>query len=126
MPDTPPVRLLLVEDEFLVRLTLVEALTDEGYEVAEAASGDEAMGALQDGSAIALMLTDIQLPGSMNGRELARRARQAQPDLPIIFMTGRPESMGSEATSARDMFIAKPYLPSEICAAVQRMLAPAA
>ena len=70
-----------------------------------------------------MLLTDIQLPGSRDGRALVREARATRPDLPVIFMTGRPEAMGADGTGARDLYVAKPYLPSEICAAVKRMLA---
>ncbi|HEX4259700.1 MAG TPA: response regulator [Acetobacteraceae bacterium] len=116
-------RILLVEDEFLVRLTLVEALSDDGFEVLEASSGDEAATVLERDPSIGLLMTDIQMPGSLDGRALARRARELRPDLPVIFMTGRPDTMGSPAADRRDLFIAKPYLPSEICAAARKLLA---
>lgn len=112
-------KILIVEDEFLIRLTLSEALNDDGFEVIEAANGEEALQSLtQD---VAALITDMQLPGGMDGAEVARRARQVQPALPVIFMTGRPESVTTLAT-ARDAFIAKPYLPSEVCATVRRLL----
>ena len=114
-------RILIVEDEFLIRLTLSEVLADEGYEVLEAASGDEAMAILDATPGIAVLLTDIQLPGMLDGRALVQRARESRPDLPVIFMTGRPDPL--DVAGARDMFVAKPYLPSEICAAVRKMLA---
>ena len=114
-------RILIVEDEFLIRLTLSEVLADEGYQVLEAESGDEAIAILDATSGIALLLTDIQLPGVLDGRALVHRIRQRLPELPVIFMTGRPDAL--DQAGARDMFVAKPYLPSEICAAVRKMLA---
>ena len=114
-------RVLIVEDEFLIRLTLSEVLADEGYQVLEAESGDEALGILCSTPDIALLLTDIQLPGVLDGRALVQRARESRPELPVIFMTGRPD--GLDGAGTRDMFVAKPYLPSEICAAVRKMLA---
>ena len=116
-------RVLIVEDEFLIRLTLSEVLSDEGYEVLEAGSGDEALRLLEGAADVAVLLTDIQLPGSLDGRALVQRIRQERPDLPVIFMTGRPEAMGDQATGTHDLYIAKPYLPSEICQAVRKMLA---
>lgn len=113
-------RILVVEDEFLIRLTLVEALGDEGYEVLEAESGDAALPMLAEGG-ISLLLTDIQLPGSMNGRALAGLLRQDMPDLPVIFMTGRPDQ-AFEMASPRDVFIAKPYTLNDICAAAKRLV----
>ena len=112
-------KILVVEDEFLIRLTLSEALADEGYTVMEATNGEEALRILS--ADVALLITDMQLPGKINGAEIARRAREILPELPVIFMTGRPERIGS-TTSSRDTFITKPYLPTEVCIAVRRML----
>lgn len=116
-------RILLVEDEFLVRLTLVEALTEEGFQVVEAATGDEAAALFESEPLIRLLMTDIQLPGSLDGRALAKRVRAIRPDLPVIFMTGRPQAMDPVIPSQHELFVAKPYLPSEICAAARRLLA---
>lgn len=119
-----PARLLLVEDEFLIRMMLSESLMDAGYEVLEAADADEAMAQLErDAGGIAVMLTDIQLPGTVDGNELARRVRETHPHLPVIFMTGRPDPDARAAAHRRDVFISKPYLPSDVCAAVARLLA---
>ena len=120
--DSAAHRILIVEDEFLIRLTLSEVLADEGYDVLEAESGDDAMAILDASPDIAVLLTDIQLPGILDGRALVSRARQTRPMLPVIFMTGRPDTFDSPA-GANDMYVAKPYLPSEICAAVKKMLA---
>jgi CheY-like chemotaxis protein len=122
--DTPArVRILVVEDEFLIRLTLSEVLADEGYDVLEAETGDAAIALLEGAPDISVLLTDIQLPGSLDGRALVQRVRQRLPDLPVIYMTGRPDSMTGQTTGAREMYVAKPYLPSDICAAVRRMIA---
>ena len=114
--------MLVVEDEFLIRLTLAEILADEGYVVLEADSGDDALKLLQSDPAIAILLTDIQLPGSLDGRALVRRAREDRPDLPVIFMTGRPPASGDGSSGIEATYVAKPYLPSEICNAVRRLL----
>ena len=116
-----PIRVLVVEDEFLIRLTLSEALGDEGFEVLEAETGDAALPMLTDGSGIRLLLTDIQLPGSLNGLALVDRVRQAMPDLPVIYMTGRPDPDGAAQASPLDVFIAKPYTLTDICDAAKRM-----
>lgn len=113
-------RLLIVEDEFLIRMTLAEVLTDDGFEVLEAGDADEALATLAREPELAIMLTDIQLPGSLDGRELAVRARQTRPDLPVIFMSGRPDPGGSN--SALDLHVNKPYLPSTMSAAVRRLI----
>ncbi len=114
-------RILLVEDEFLVRLTLAEALTDAGYTVLEAETAEAALAALGE-DRVALLLTDLQLPGALDGYALAAALRHRLPGLPVIFLTGRPGDL-PDAPGARQRMIAKPYLPSEICEAVRRMLA---
>ena len=118
-----PRQILVVEDEFLIRLTLSEVLTDEGFEVLEAESGDEALAMLTSSPDIAVLLTDIQLPGALDGRAVVRHARHARPDLPVVFMTGRPDASETHPPGPNEMYVAKPYLPSEICAAVRSMLA---
>ncbi len=113
-------KVLIVEDEFLIRLMLSEALSDDGFEVAAAANGGEALQILPEHRDLALLLTDIQLPGGMNGIEVARQVRATAPDLPVIFMSGRADSVDG-AAAPNDVFIAKPYLPSQICAAARRL-----
>ena len=115
----PRPRILVVEDDFLIRMMLTEMLGDAGYDIVEAESGDQALPLLD--ASIALLLTDIQLPGSLNGPALAARARQLRPDLPVIYTSGRTET--SSSPNRREMSIAKPYQNTEICAAVRRMLA---
>ena len=122
-PNGPPHRLLLVEDEFLIRLTLSEALIDAGHEVLEAADADEALCLVEQNAPINLLLTDVQLPGPLNGHALAARLRQSRPGLPVIVMTGRPEPSVA-GSPHHDVFIAKPYLPSQVCAAVEKILRP--
>ena len=112
-------RVLVVEDEFLIRMTLAEALADEGFDVVEAETGDDALSILHSDPAIKLLLTDIQLPGFLNGRALAREARERAPMLPIIFMTGQPDP--GDRTSEREVFISKPYTLFDICEAARRL-----
>ncbi len=121
-PSGAAPRILLVEDEFLIRLTLAEVLTDEGYDVVEAATGDEAMALLETGLTVQILLTDIQLPGLLDGYALTKQARLAIPGLPVIFMTGRPDRADGPMADTLDTYIAKPYLPSDICKTVRRIL----
>lgn len=121
--STPPAsgpRILVVEDEFLIRMTLFEALSDDGFDVLEAGNGDDALALLRADPAIRLLLTDLQLPGGLDGRTLALKAREAVPDLPVIYVSGRPDAV-QDLASSRDVVIAKPYLPSDVCAAARRL-----
>lgn len=116
-------RVLVVEDELLIRLTLVEALSDEGFLVLEAETGDAALPILQSDNTIRLLLTDIQLPGILNGHTLASKARENLPDLPIIFMTGRASGDDETDGTNRDVFISKPYTLANICQTAKRLTA---
>ena len=116
-------RILVVEDEFLIRLTLVEALSDEGFDVAEAETGDMALPMLQADPTFDVLLTDIQLPGALDGKRLAQRARESRPNLPVLFMTGRPDPAAEAGASALDRYIAKPYTLADICSAVRSLTA---
>lgn len=115
-------KILVVEDDFLVRLTLVEALSDEGFYVIEAESGDAALPILQADQSIKLLLTDIQLPGLLNGHALASKARENDPGLPIIYMTGRPGNDDEADGSGRDVFISKPYTLASVCQTARRLI----
>jgi CheY-like chemotaxis protein len=110
--------ILVVEDDFLIRMMLVEVLTDDGFSVVEAGSGDEAFAMLSP--SIALVVTDVQLPGSLNGHQLVALARQSRPDLPAIYTSGRMAKDGPKGDL--DVSITKPYQGADICAAIRRML----
>ena len=116
-PPSRP-RILVVEDDFLIRMMLREMLVEDGYDVVEAESGDQAITLFDAG--VALLLTDMQLPGSLDGRALAARVRQLCPDLPVIYTSGRLDLV---ALGKREMAIAKPYQNAEIRAGIKRMLA---
>ncbi len=81
--------LLVVEDDFLVRLTMADALTDGGFEVIEAGDAREALHQICERNDITAMLTDINLPGGEDGFALARAVRVIRPDLPVVYASGR-------------------------------------
>ena len=118
----PPIRVLLVEDEFLIRMTLVDWLGGQGFDVLEAEDAATALATLDTHPAIAVLLTDVQLPGGTDGRELVRRARLARPDLPVVFMTGRPDALPAPEAGAPELVLGKPYLPSDVSLAIRRLV----
>ncbi|RMS35596.1 PAS protein, partial [Pseudomonas coronafaciens pv. garcae] len=81
-----------VDDEPAVRLLIVELLEDLGYAVLQAERGADALSILQSKTAIDLLVTDVGLPGGMNGRQVADAAREVRPDLKILFVTGYAEN----------------------------------
>src|SRR3712207_2730154 len=89
LPFMTPMRLLLlVEDDPLVRTTLAEALGDAGFEVLEAEDAESALGMIAAHDDLAVLLTDINLPGA-DGFALARAARRLRPRLPVVYASGR-------------------------------------
>lgn len=116
--------LLVVEDDFLVRLTLVDALSDDGFEVLEAADAQEALNLICTRRDIAAMLTDINLPGGADGFALARAVRVIRPGLPILYASGRYRTVeeGNPVEGAR--FLAKPFTPSLAAAVIRDLMAP--
>jgi PAS domain S-box-containing protein len=103
--------ILLVDDEEGLRQTLAEMLTAIGYHVMESSSGAEALQVIQRADHIDLLVTDVGLPGGMNGRQLADVARQLKPDLQVLFITGYAESVSIRAGDlAEKMYLmTKPF-----------------
>jgi CheY-like chemotaxis protein len=87
----PGQTVLVVDDEANVRMLVVEVLRELGYQVVEAADGAEGMEALHTNREIDLLVTDVGLPGGMNGRQLADAARERLPGLKVLFITGYAE-----------------------------------
>lgn len=114
--------LLVVEDDFLVRLTLVDALSDGGFEVVEAADAKEALTLVCDRDDIAAMLTDINLPGGADGFALARAARVIRPQLPVVYASGRYGGATEGQAVHGSRFLAKPFTPSLAAAVLRDMI----
>ena len=84
----PNKTVLVVEDESSIRSLVSELLASLGYKVIEAADSNVGLRLLDSSTPIHLLVTDVGLPGSVNGRQMADIARQAKPDLPVLFITG--------------------------------------
>lgn len=115
------VRVLVVEDEFLIRLVLVEALEDAGMSVIEAANGEQAISVLNKTSDFAVVVTDVQMPGSADGVGVANHVRTWWPWLPIIFTTARPDSVRSFRCRGGDAILPKPYGPDKVVALIRSL-----
>ena len=104
--------LLLVEDDLLVRLTLVEALSGDGFAVLEAGDASAALHLVCSRSEIVAMLTDLDLPGESDGFALAQAARRVRPGLPVVYASGRCGALEPGRLVAGARFLAKPFTPS--------------
>jgi DNA-binding response OmpR family regulator len=114
-------RVLLVEDEVLIRLFVAESLSDAGFEVIEAGDGDQAMELLAALDRVDLLLTDIQLPSWADGNAVAAEAKRRCPGLPVIYATARPDSLKNKIADC-DALVRKPYGPAEVLAVIRRLL----
>ena len=116
-------RILLVEDEPLIREMMAELLEDAGFDVTATCTGEEAVILLAEDS-FALLLTDITMPGAIDGIGLAEHAREAHPGLPVVFMSGRPDSAQRvRAIAPPTAFFPKPYDVHRLVGTVERMAA---
>lgn len=103
-------RILVVEDEPLLREAVSEALALEGFRVTQAACADEAAGLIDRAHGFDLLLTDVHMPGRLDGIGVAARARARQPGLPVVVATGRPGSEARvEALGPCCALVMKPY-----------------
>lgn len=123
MHETTRICLLLVEDDILVRTTVALMLEDDGFSVVEASTAAEAQRLMQGGLNAVVMVTDVDLGAGPSGLELADRLRTHQPDLGIIFITGRLASLAGRRRSLREAILPKPFDGSALSRLV-RELAP--
>lgn len=101
------VRVLIVEDEGLVRELAVDEFSDAGFAVEEAANADEALVLLKSGQPFDVLFTDIRMPGPIDGWELGRMASELRPDIRIIYATGYSDH--TRPLSDSEHFLQKPY-----------------
>lgn len=108
-------KVLLVEDEDMVRIVAERALTRAGYEVTTCASGDEGLAAIREGqTGFDIVVSDVVMPG-MDGPAMVRAIRAQMPDMPVLFMSGYAEEQLRRDIDIPDMhFIAKPFSVAEI------------
>jgi CheY-like chemotaxis protein len=83
---------LVIDDEPTIRMLIAEVLAESGYAVIEAPDGPAGMRVLESNARIDLLITDVGLPGGMNGRQVADAARVNRPDLKVLFITGYAEN----------------------------------
>ena len=114
--------ILLVEDNDEVAMLVTEMLRELGYRVTRAASAQGALGALADGREIDLVLSDIMMPGTMNGMELAREVRRRRPGVSILLTTGYAGAAVQEAEVGGIDILCKPYAIEALDAALRAAL----
>ena len=113
---------LVVDDEPFVRMDMAEVLRQAGFDVEEASNSDEALAKLRGGYPLRALVTDLQMPGTMNGYGLAKLVHKLFPQAAIVVNSGvvRP-SLGEMPSNAT--FLAKPIVPERLVRAINEALA---
>lgn len=116
---SPNFRILLVEDEILIRLAMADDLRLAGFTVVEASNADEALHVLSTMPDIALVVTDIRMPGRMDGVGLANWVRS---NAPLVKIAIASASIETGMDRAFDAVLCKPIMPSHLIASVRKLL----
>ena len=112
---------LLVEDDVLVRLSVADDLRQAGLTVLEAANADEARIILESQPGwVGVVVTDIQMPGSMNGRGLVRLVRAHYPEIRVVILSGAAPGMLADLNA--DAVFVKPHYPDRLVALLRQLL----
>jgi CheY-like chemotaxis protein len=127
LPVSPSARLsprrrptvLLVEDEILLSDVVAEELEAAGYQVLTALTGEEALMLLEAQDSVDLLLTDVRLPGGVDGWQVAAAARRTFPALPVIYAVGYPVDQPRKASGSR--FVSKPYCSAAVFEAIETL-----
>jgi CheY-like chemotaxis protein len=117
------VRVLLVEDEFLICDMMTEALTQHGFEVHAARNADAALKHLKCGAPCDILLTDLNLGPGVDGVTLAKMVRELRPDLPVVYVSGSFHRLDQFQAVPGSRFVAKPCDPDWLCAILCQMQA---
>src|SRR5712675_181478 len=116
-----PPKILIVEDEMILRMRAVDIVEDAGFTPIEAVNADEALAILESRADIELLFTDIQMPGSMDGLKLAYAVHERWPSIKIILVSGQLKLTDAEKP-ADSRFFGKPLDVKQMIAEVQDMM----
>lgn len=117
-------KVLLVEDDPMIRALTAEWIEDAGFEVRDVGDGQEALGCVEEGEHFHAAILDVSLP-DMDGSALAGRLRAVLPALPVLFATGNPNLLdGTDGPPEGTEILRKPYSATDLHAALKGLLAP--
>jgi CheY-like chemotaxis protein len=111
---------LIVEDEFLIRMDALDMVRAAGFDVVEAENADEAILILERRFDITVVFTDVQMPGSMDGLKLAAAIRGRWPPIRIVATSGL-RNVGKEDLPSGSRFLSKPYSAAQITGALREL-----
>jgi CheY-like chemotaxis protein len=115
---------LVVDDEPSVRMLVTEVLEEHGYAGIEASDGPSGLRVMQSDARIDLLITDVGLPGGLNGRQLADAARTTRPDLKVLFITGYAENaiIGNGQLAPGMRVLTKPFVMTTLAERIAEMI----
>lgn len=113
--------ILIVEDEALIRFELMDFFEDAGFRVFDAADADEAIPILERERAIRVVLTDVQMPGSLDGLKLAHYVRDRFPPTALIVTSGMLY-LGQDDLPTDSLFVPKPINPRRVLSQIEQMM----
>lgn len=115
--------ILIVEDDEPTQCVVEDALTEAGFETAIAQSGEEAVTLLKGHKGkYRALVADIQLRGSMGGWEVAKQAREVDPEFPVVYMTGAHADEYASRGVPNSILLTKPFAPAQLVTAVSQLL----
>ncbi|MDB5394038.1 MAG: response regulator receiver protein [Rhodospirillales bacterium] len=117
-------KLLVAEDDIFIRSVIAEFLRDVGFDVTEAANADEAMAVFESGVKIDLLFSDVRMPGSMDGSELAERVKDKWPATHVMLTSGYSSGLLEAQRKTHDHILPKPYRPLSVLAAILSVVDP--
>ncbi len=125
--SAPPVLILFVDDEPLIFETVKETLEDGGFTVRPEHTADAALQALEEcGGQLAGLITDVNLGSKVTGWDIAKRARELRPDLPIVYTSGFAAGDWSVQGVPHSLVVPKPFAPAQIVTAISSLINKAA
>lgn len=121
MTDKVPV--LLAEDEVLIRMLLEEELTEAGFQVVPAADGKQAEAALEaEAARVRAIVTDIRLGRGPSGWDIARRAREQEPSVAVVYVSGDSVHEWAAKGVPNSVMVSKPFVPVQVITALSTLL----
>jgi two-component system, response regulator PdtaR len=115
------ITMLVVEDDFLIRLGAADMVRELGFDAVEAVSADEAVGLLEQRNDIDIVFTDIQMPGSMDGLGLVAVVKDRWPPIALLVTSGQVRPSAMQLPSGA-VFLSKPYVRAELRAQLDTLL----
>ncbi len=122
MSDTKQPLVLIVEDDGVTRLDAVVIIRAAGYDVMEASTADEAITLLESSLPIAIIFTDIEMPGSIDGQHLAHAVRKRWPPVHIVATSGHSDLRSFGALPEGVRFLPKPYVHAAVTRILEEVL----